>query len=105
MVLDGDRGDALRQLERRLHGVGEPPPDVRVRHQAVDHDLDVVLVVAVQARLLREVDHLQVVARRLPQEHEHQVPRLLGRIAAQVGHGHVAPVQRPPQVAGGPQPA
>ncbi len=58
--LDGHRRQALRQLEGGLDRIGHPSADVGVRHQAVDHDVDVVLVVAVQADLLRELPDLAV---------------------------------------------
>ncbi len=38
-----DHRDALGELERRLDRVGQPPAHVLLLHQAVDHDLDVVL--------------------------------------------------------------
>ena len=43
-VCDGDRGDALGELERGLDRVGHAPADVGLGDQPVDHDLDRVLV-------------------------------------------------------------
>ena len=49
-------GDAVGQLERRLQRVGQPAGDALAHHQAVDDDLDLVLLVAGQPfRALQEL--------------------------------------------------
>ena len=57
-------GDAVGQLERRLQRVGEPALDALAHHEAVDDDLDLVLLVAGQALValqeLVDVDDLAV---------------------------------------------
>ena len=58
--LHRDRRDPLRELERRLEGVGDAAPDVRLGDQAVDHDLDRVLVVLGQADRFGQLPHLAV---------------------------------------------
>ena len=57
---DGDRRDALGELERRLDGVGDAPPDVAFGDEAVHDDLDGVLVGLRQADRLGEVAQLAV---------------------------------------------
>ena len=44
-----DLGHAVGQLERRLQRVGEPAGDALAQHEAVDDDLDLVLLVAGEA--------------------------------------------------------
>ena len=61
--LHGDRRDALGQLERRLDGIGHAPADVGLRDEAVDHDLDRVLVGLGQPDRLGQLAHLAVDAR------------------------------------------
>ena len=110
--LDRDGGDALGELERGLDRIGDPPADVGLGDQAVDHDLDRVLVglgqpdgfgqvadLAVDARpreaLARQLgEQLAVLALAAPddgRQHlepgalgqlEHLVDDLLGRLAA-----------------------
>ena len=58
--LDRDRRDALGELERGLDGVGDAAPDVGLGDQAVDDDLDRVLVVLRQADRLGQLAHLAV---------------------------------------------
>ena len=57
---DGDRRDPFGELERGLERVGDAPPDVRLGDQAVDDDLDRVLVVLGQADGLGELADLAV---------------------------------------------
>ena len=61
--LHGDRCDALGQLERGLDRIGHPAADVGLRDEAVDHDLDRVLVGLGQPDRLGELAHLAVDAR------------------------------------------
>ena len=58
--LDRDRRDALGELERGLDRVGDAAADVGLGDQAVDDDLDRVLVVLRQADRLGELAHLAV---------------------------------------------
>ena len=57
---DLDLGDALGQPQRRLEGVGEPALDALALHEAVDDDLDRVLLVAGEVDLLGELVQLAV---------------------------------------------
>ena len=97
--LDRDRRDALGELERGLDRVGDPPADVGLGDQPVDHDLDRVLVglgqpdrlgqvadLAVDARprepLARQVaEQLLVLALAAPDDgRQHLEPRALGQL-------------------------
>jgi len=53
-------GDAVGQGERGLERIGEPVAHVGAHHQAVDHDLDVVLVLLVERRHGVDLIHLAV---------------------------------------------
>ena len=57
---DLDLRDALGQLERRLHGVGEPPVDAVAQYEAIDDHLDGVLFVAGEVDLDRQFERLAV---------------------------------------------
>ncbi len=55
-----DRGDALGELQGLLDRVGDPPPDIGLCDQPVDHDLDRVLEVLGQPDRLGELPDLTV---------------------------------------------
>ena len=59
-VDDVDRHEAVRELERRLDGVGQPVAQVVLHHEPVDDDLDRVLELLVELDLLVELAHLAV---------------------------------------------
>ena len=59
-VDDLDRDQALRHAGRRLDRFRQPPSQVLLHHQSVDHHRDVVLVLLVELELLVEQTHLAV---------------------------------------------
>ncbi len=60
LVEDLDFDQAGRQPSRRLDRLREPPPQVRLHHQPVDDDRDVVFVLLVELDLLVEAQQLAV---------------------------------------------
>ena len=57
---DLDLGHALGDAERSLERVGEAALDAGAAHQAIDHDLDRVVLVPLELQLGGEVDQLTV---------------------------------------------
>ena len=58
-VHEVDRDDTLRQLERRLHRIGQPKLDRRLHREPVHDDVDGVLVLLVKGGRIGELDDLR----------------------------------------------